>query len=169
MFIRMRNDNSKKNSECKDSSTVVDGKKNKKPKTYVAESTTTGCSGSSCCCKCKGETKYNKSKDETHSPPDGVGFSFEACHLPLSLQADCFQRLVDSGSSIKHFFIDPELIHGVEKKMQHYTKIKPSMEIKSCWYDILYGTAQSTLLVLVRDTDDVCQQLKLPLILVPVQ
>ena len=65
----------------------------------------------------------------------------------------------------KHF-IDQELIHGVEQRMQRYTEINTPMEIKAVDDHILYRTAQGTLLVLVRDTDDIRRKIKLQVILV---
>ena len=58
--------------------------------------------------------------DEPNNTPPDIGFSFAMCHS-LSQEADGFQLLVASGSS-KHF-IDPELISGVESRMQEYTRI----------------------------------------------
>ena len=73
--------------------------------------------------------------------------------------------LVDSGSS-KHL-VDPKLIHRVESRMQDYTKINPPMEIEAAGHNNLFGIAQGTLLVVVRDTQDVCRTVKLPIVLVP--
>ncbi|CAM9282824.1 unnamed protein product, partial [Ascophyllum nodosum] len=99
--------------------------------------------------------KSNESEVE-YSPPPGIGFSFACCHPPLSYQADRFQMLVDSGSS--KYFVDPKLIRGVESGMLDYTKINSSMAIKAAGHNPLFGTAQGIiiLLVLVRDTQDVC-------------
>ena len=72
--------------------------------------------------------------------------------------------LVDSGSS-KHF-VDP-LFHRVESRMQDYTQINPPMEIKAAGHNTLFGTTQGTLLVAVRDTQDVCRAVKLTIVLVP--
>ena len=74
--------------------------------------------------------------------------------------------LVNSGPT-KHF-INPKLIRGVESKMMNYTKKKTPMEIKAAGYNTLFGTAQGILLVLVRDTQDVCRTINLPIVLVPV-
>ena len=41
------------------------------------------------------------------------------------------------------------------------------MEIKAAGHNTLFGTAQGTLLVVVRDTQDVCKTVKLPIVLVP--
>ena len=79
-----------------------------------------------------------------------LGFSFACCHPPLSHRTDEFQMLVDSGSS-KHF-VDPKLIRGVKSRMLDYTKIDLPMEIQAAGHNILFGTAQGILLVLVRDT-----------------
>ena len=73
--------------------------------------------------------------------------------MPLSQQVDGFQLLVDSGSS-KHF-IDPELIHGVESRMLEYTRIESPMEIRVAGDNVLRGTAQGIISVVVRGTDDV--------------
>ena len=113
----------------------------------------TGCK-SNFCFKCKGKNNYNESNDESYSPLPGIGFAFfTACHLPLSQQRDGFQLLVDSGSS-KHF-IDPELIRGVESRMLEYTRVEPPMKVRAVGDDMLRGTAQGILLVLVHGTDDV--------------
>ena len=72
--------------------------------------------------------------------------------------------LVDSGSS-KHF-VDPELVHRVESRMQNYTNISPPMEIKAAGHNTLLGIAQGTLLVVVRDTQGICRTVKLPIVLV---
>ena len=87
------------------------------------------------------------------------------CHPPLSYEADSFQRLVDSGSS-KHF-IDPELIRGLESRMLEYTRIKPPMEIPVAGDNVLRGSTQGIVLVVVRGTDDVLRTVKLPIVLVP--
>ena len=73
--------------------------------------------------------------------------------------------LVDSGSS-KHF-VDPKLIRRVESRMLEYTKINSPMEIKAAGYSTLFGITQCILLVLVRDTQDVCRVVKLSIALVP--
>ena len=51
--------------------------------------------------------------------------------------------------------------------MQGYTNISPPEETKAVGDNILYGTAQTILLVLVRDADDVCKKVKLPAVVVP--
>ena len=71
--------------------------------------------------------------------------------------------LVDSGSS-KHF-VDPKLVHRVENRMQNYTQISPPMEIKAAGHNTLLG--MGTLQVVVRDTQDICRTIKLPIVLVP--
>ena len=73
--------------------------------------------------------------------------------------------LVDS-RSFKHF-VDPKLVHRVESRMQDYTQISPPMEIKAAGHNTLFGIAQGTQLVVVRDTQDVCKTVKLPIVLVP--
>ena len=85
---------------------------------------------------------------------------------PLSQGAHDFQLLVNSGSS-KHF-IDPELIPGVESRMHEYTRIKPPMVITTAGNNMLRGTAQGILLVVVRGRDDGLRIVKLPIgVLVP--
>ena len=87
------------------------------------------------------------------------------CHPSLSQEADGFQLLVDSGSS-KHF-IDPKLIRGAESRMQEYTRIEPPMEITAARNNVLRGTAQGILLVVVCGTDDALRTVNLPIALVP--
>ena len=85
-------------------------------------------------------------------------------HLSSDLVADGFQLLVDSGTS-KHF-IDLKLIGGVESRVLDYTGINAPMEIKAVDDNILYGTAQGSLMVLVRYTQDVCRKVKMTIVLV---
>ena len=59
---------------------------------------------------------------------------------------------MDSGLS-KHF-IDPELIRGVESRILKYTRMESPMEVRATGDQVLYGTAQGILLVVVRGTDD---------------
>ena len=73
--------------------------------------------------------------------------------------------LVDSGSL--KYFVDPKLIRGADSRMMDYTEINPTMEIKAAGHNTLFGTAQGILLVLVRDTQDACVTVKLPIVLVP--
>ena len=73
--------------------------------------------------------------------------------------------LADSGSS-KHF-VDPKLIRVVESRMQNYIEINPPMEIKAAGHNTLCGTARGILPVIVRDTQDMCGTVKLPIVLVP--
>ena len=84
---------------------------------------------------------------------------------PLSQKASGFQLLVDSGSS-KHF-IDPELIPGVESRIQECTRIEPPMVITTTGNNVLRGTAQGILLVVFRGTDDGLRTVQLPIVLVP--
>ena len=70
--------------------------------------------------------------------------------------------LVDSESS-KHF-VDPKLIPSVESRMQDYTEINPPMEVKAASHTTLFGTVQGILLVVVRDVQDVCRTVKLPIV-----
>ena len=122
----------------------------------------TGCN--KCSCNGKSESK-SLEDDEANNTPPGIGFSFAMCHPPISQEADGFQLLVDSGSS-KHF-IDPELIRGVESRMQEYTRIEPPIEIIAAGNNVLRGTAQGILLVVVRGTDDALRTVKLAIVLVP--
>ena len=149
-------------SNCKDSSTV-DGRNSEEHETYVVDSTAVGCK-SCCCSNGKVAKKSNEESKVEYSPPPGIGLSFACCHPPLSQRADGFQMLVDSGSS-KHF-VDPKIVHRVETRMQDYTKISPPMEIKAAGHNTLLGIAQGTLLVVVRDTQDICRTVKLPIVLV---
>ena len=73
--------------------------------------------------------------------------------------------MIDSGSS-KHF-IGPELIRGVETRTLGYTEVNPPTEITVAGDNILYGTTQGILLVLVGNTDDVCRKVEIPVVLVP--
>ena len=104
----------------KDSRSSPGESKSTKYKTFVADSNITGCD-LKFCCKCKRLINSNESKNESYSPPPGIGFSFTMCHSSLSQKADGFQLLVDSGSS-RHL-IDPELIRGVESIMLEYKRI----------------------------------------------
>ena len=87
------------------------------------------------------------------------------CHPPFSYEAESVQLLVDSGSS-KHF-IDPELIRGVESIMLEYTRIEPPKEIPVAGDNVLRGTAQGILLIVLRGTDDVLRTVILSIKLVP--
>ena len=153
----------KSGSKTKDSSIVGDGRNGEKHETFVVHGTIVDCK-SYCCSNGKTPKKSNESEVE-YSPPPGIGFSFACCHLPLSHQADGFHISVDSESS-KHF-VDPKLIRGIETRMLAYTEINPPMEIKAADHNTLFGTARGILLVLVRDTLDVCRTVKLPTIRVP--
>ena len=90
--------------------------------------------------------------------------TFAACHLPLSQQVDGVQILVDS-DSWKHF-IDSELIRGVESRMLEYARIEPPVEVRAAGDNVLRGTAQGILLVVVRGTDDVLRTVRLFVVLV---
>ena len=153
----------KSSSKRKDSSTVG-SKSSRKHETFVVDSTAVDCK-SCCCSNGKLTKKSNEESEVEYSPPPGIGFSFVCCHPSLSHQADSFQMLVDSGSS-KHF-VDPKLVHRVESRMQDYTQISPPMEIKAAGHNTLFGIAQGTLLVVVRDTQDICRTVKLRIVLVP--
>ena len=61
---------------------------------------------------------------------------------------------------------DLKLFRGVETIKLGCTEINPSLEIKSAGDNVLYGNVQGILLVLVRNTDDVCRKVKLPVELV---
>ena len=82
---------------------------------FIVDSTATGCDGKSYCCNSKVENESMESDNESYSPL-GVGMSFAACYLLYSYQPGSFQLEVYSSSS-KHF-IDPELMHGIETRMQ---------------------------------------------------
>ena len=87
------------------------------------------------------------------------------CAVPRYVKKlTAFQLLIDSGSS-KHF-IDTKLIRGVESRMLEYTKIEPPIKITAAGNNMLSGTAQSILLVVVRGTDDALKIVKLPIVLV---
>ena len=51
--------------------------------------------------------------------------------------------------------------------MQEYTRIEPLEEIKAAGNNVLCGTAQGVLLVVVRGTDDALRTAELPIVLVP--
>ena len=104
----------------------------------------TGCDKFSC--NGKVESKSTED-DEPNNTPPGIGFDFAMSHPPLSQEAAGFQLLVDSGSS--KYFIDPELIRGVESTMQEFTRIEPPTEMAAAENNVLRGTAQSILLVVV--------------------
>ena len=87
------------------------------------------------------------------------------CHPRLSQEADGFQLLVDSGSS-KHL-VDPELIRGVELRIQEHTRIEPPVEITAARNNVLRSTAQGILPVVVRGTDNALRTVKLPIVSVP--
>ena len=113
-----------------------------------------GCK-SCCCSNGKVAKKSNEESEVEYSPPPGIGFNFARSHPPLSYQTAGFHILVDSGSS--EHFVDPKLVHRVESRMQDYTQIDPPMEIKAACHDTLFGIAQGTLLVVVRDTQATCR------------
>ena len=117
-----------------------------------------------CCSDDKVAKKSNEESEVEYSLPPGIGFSFACYHPPLSHQTYGFQMLVDSGSS-KHF-VDPKLVHRVESRMQDYTQISPPMETKAAGHNTLLGIAQGTLLVVVRDTQDISRAVKLSIVLV---
>ena len=123
-------------SKCKDSPTV-DGRNSEEHETYVVDSTTVDCK--SCCCSNGKVARMSNERKVEYSPPPGIGFSFACCHPPLSHQADGFHMLVNFGSW-KHF-VDPKLVHKVESRMQDYTQISPSMEIKAAGHNTLFGIA----------------------------
>ena len=102
--------NSSRNSSTENGSTNYE--------TFITDNPVTGCDKYSC--KSKIETKSTEVDDELNTPP-GIGFSFAMCHLSLSQDTDDFQLLVDSESS--KYFIDPELIRGVESRRLETTRI----------------------------------------------
>ena len=51
--------------------------------------------------------------------------------------------------------------------MLEYTRIEPPMEITAVGDNVLRGTTQGVLLVVVRGTDDALRTVKLPIVLVP--
>ena len=51
--------------------------------------------------------------------------------------------------------------------MLEYTRIEPPMEVRAAGDNVLRGTAQGTLLVVVRGTDDVLRTVELSIVLVP--
>ena len=130
---------------------------------FSADSNVTGCD--KCSCNGKVESKTTDDDKPNNTRP-GTEFSFAMCHPPLFQEADDFKLLVDSGPSKD--FIDPELIRGVESRMQEYTRIEPPMEITTAGNNVLRGTAQGILLVVVRGADDTLRTVKPPiLVLVP--
>ena len=136
--------------------------KSTRDETFVADTNVTGCD----MCSCNERVGIRSTEgDEPNNTPPGIGFSFAMCHPPLYQEADGFQLLVDSVSS-KHF-IDPELIRGVESRMQEYTRIEPPMEITVAGNNVLRDIAQGILLIVVRGTDDALRTLKLDIVLVP--
>ena len=131
--------------------------------TFVADSNNViGCDKWSCNRKVG---RKSTEDDEPNNTPPGVGFSFAMCHPPLSQEAEGFQLLVDSESSKR--FIDPGLIRGIESRMLEYAKIEPPMEITAAGNNVLRGTAQCILLVVVRGTDGALRAVKLSIVLVP--
>ena len=94
-----------------------------------------------------------------------LGSVLQCVTPPLSQEAEGFQLLVDSGSSKR--FIDPEVIRGIASRMLEYTKIEPPMEITAAGNNVLRGTAQCILLVVVRGTDGALRTVKLFILLVP--
>ena len=128
------------------------GSKSTKYENFITDSTVTGCD--KCSCKSKVTHKCTEIGDESNTPPD-IGFSFTMCHLPLSQEADGFQLLVTSGSS-KHF-VGPELIRGIESRMLTYTRTDSPMKIRAVGNNVLRGTVQSILLVVVSSTDNVLE------------
>ena len=93
----------------------------------------TGCNKKQCYCNSNVEKKSTESDNESYTPP-GIGLS-SFCHISLSQEADSFGLLLDSGS-LKHF-IDPELIRGVETRMQEYITTNPHMEVKAAGDNVL--------------------------------
>ena len=72
------------------------------------------------------------------------------------------------GTHVRRNFIDPELIRGVDLRMLEYTRTEPLMEVRAAGDNVLRGTAQGVLLVVVvRGTDDVSRTVELSIVLVP--
>ena len=63
--------------------------------------------------------------------------------------------------------VPTELPGSTGFRMQDCIEICPPMEIKAAGHNTLIGTAQGTLLVVVCDTQDICRDVKLPIVLVP--
>ena len=116
-------------------------------------------------CKYKRENSCDESNDKSNFSPPGIAFTFVMCHPPLSQEADAFQLLAYPGSP--QHFIGPELVRGVESKMFEYTRILSLIEIRAAGDNVLRGTAESILLVVVRGTDDILKTVKLPIVIVP--
>ena len=57
-------------------------------------------------------------------------------------------------SDLSKYFIDPELIRGVESIILKHTRMESPM-VRATGDNVLYGTAQGILLVVVRGTADV--------------
>ena len=59
------------------------------------------------------------------------------------------------------------MIRGVESRMLEYTRIQTPMEITAAGDNVLRGTAQGILPVVVSGTDDTLRTAKLSIVLVP--
>ena len=113
---------------------------------------------------CNGNVESKSTEDdELHNTPPGIGFSFAMSNPPLSQEAGGCQLFRVAS---KHF-IDPELIRGVESRLMEYTRIEPPMNITATGNNVLRGTAQGIVLIVVRGTDDALRRVKLPIVLVP--
>ena len=64
-------------------------------------------------------------------------------------------------------FVNLKLIRGIESRVLEYAEIYPPMEIKAAGHNAFFGTTQVILLIVVRDTQDVCRTVKFPVVLVP--
>ena len=117
-----------------------------------------------CSCNGKVETKSTEDDKPNNTPPV-IRFQFCDVSPPLSQEADGFQLLIDSGPS--NHFIGLDLIRGVESRMLKYTMMKTPMGITAARNNVLRGTAQGILLVVVHGTYDALRTVKLLVVLVP--
>ena len=97
----------------------------------------TGCA--KCSCNRNVERNCKEIEDEPNNTPPVIGFSFAICHPHLSQKADCFQFLVDLGSS--KYFIDPELVRRGKSRILEYTRIEPLTDITAAGNNVLRGAA----------------------------
>ena len=76
------------------------------------------------CYNCKGENSSNESNDGPYSPPSGIGVSSDVIATRRWFPTLGKFRVVK-------VFIDPELIREVESRMLEYSRLKPSMEVRT--------------------------------------